>query len=211
MLWYFMNTILIDGINFDLIALQKDIWNRLLNGALRYKDAFHNPAVANVNTDGVNMRTVVLRKVWPDKKQLAFHTDIRSGKWQELELQNNISWLFYDASARLQIRLAGTATLHYNDLIADEAWATSTMSSRKIYLGEEGPSVKSLLPVSGLPKAFETNDPLPEESIAGRKNFGVVVTKVNWIEWLWLNSKGHRRATFTYNAENDFSANWLIP
>jgi pyridoxamine 5'-phosphate oxidase len=206
-----MNTVLIDSITHDLNSLQKDIWSRLLNGALRYKDAFHNPVVANIHADGVNMRTVVLRKVWADKKQLAFHTDIRSGKWEELQLQNKISWLFYDASARLQIRLAGIATLHHNDLIADEAWATSTMSSRKIYMGEEGPSVKSLLPASGLPTVFETNDPSPEESIAGRKNFGVIVTTINWMEWLWLNSKGHRRATFSYDEKGVCEASWLIP
>ena len=80
-----MDKILIDGINHDLNSLQKDIWKRLLNGALRSKNPFHTPVVANVNTHGVNMRTVVLRKVWPDKNQLAFHTDIRSGKWQQLQ------------------------------------------------------------------------------------------------------------------------------
>ena len=54
-----MSTILIDGINYDLPALQKDIWNRLLNGSLRYENVFHNPVVANVNAVGVNMRSVV--------------------------------------------------------------------------------------------------------------------------------------------------------
>ena len=206
-----MNTVLIDGINYDLNSLEKDTWNRLLNAALRYKDPLHNAVVANVNTNGVNMRTVVLRKVWQQEKQLAFHTDIRSGKWKELQQQNSISWLFYDAASRLQIRLAGTTTLHQDDVIANEAWATSSMSSRKIYLGDEGPSVKSLLPVSGLPPAFETNDPSPEESLAGRKNFGVVVTTINWMEWLWLNSKGHRRAGFIYKKDGSFTADWLIP
>jgi pyridoxamine 5'-phosphate oxidase len=206
-----MHTVLIDGINYDLNSLENDTWNRLLNGALRYKDPLHNPVVANVTANGINMRTVVLRKVWPAKKQLAFHTDTRSGKWTDLQQQNNISWLFYDAPSRLQIRLAGIATLHHDDLIANEAWAASTMSSRKIYMGYTGPSVRSSLPVSGLPPEFETIDPTPEESLAGRKNFGVVITTVNWMEWLWLNSKGHRRAGFTYNDEAGFSADWLIP
>ena len=206
-----MSTILIDGINYDLPALQKDIWNRLLNGSLRYKNVFHNPVVANVNAVGVNMRTVVLRKVLPDKKQLVFHTDIRSGKWKELQQQNNISWLFYDAQLRLQIKLAGIATLHQDDLIADEAWATSTISSRKIYLGEDGPSNKTTFPTDGLPDAYQTAGSTIIQSKAGRKNFGVVVTTVTWAEWLWLNSQGHRRAAFTYNKDGSFSAHWLIP
>ena len=206
-----MNTELIDGINYSLEALEKDSWLRLLNGSIKYKDALHNPVVANVNQQGVNIRTVVLRKVKPVEKQLVFHTDIRSGKWNDLQHQNTISWLFYDAQAKIQIRLSGTASLHQDDAIAEEAWEASTMSSRKIYLGKAGPSVISTLPVSGLPAAFETNDPTLEESLPARKNFGIVVTTVTWMEWLWLNNKGHRRASFTYFDDKSFTADWLIP
>lgn len=206
-----MNTVLIDVTKNSLNSLEKDIWNRLLTGALGYKDPFHNPVVANTNANAVNMRTVVLRKVWPDKKQLAFHTDIRSGKWKELQKHDNISWVFYDAAAGLQIRLAGFATLHQEDSIADEAWNASNLNSRKIYLGENGPSVKVTLPTSGLPAAFDLKDPSINESIAGRKNFGIIITTVNWMDWLWLNGNGHRRAGFTYNDNGDFFADWLVP
>jgi pyridoxamine 5'-phosphate oxidase len=206
-----MNTVLIDGIEYSLKGLEKDVWLRILNGSLKYKDVLHNPVVANVNQYGVNIRTVVLRKVNIAEKQLAFHTDIRSGKWNDLQQQNNISWLFYDAPGRIQIRLSGTATLHQDDAVAEEAWTTSTMSSRKIYLGETGPSAIAASPVSGLPAAFEANDPSPEESRAGRKNFGVVITTVTRMEWLWLNSKGHRRAGFTYSEDGSFKGDWLIP
>ncbi len=206
-----MNTVLIDGIEYSLEGLEKDAWLRLLNGSFKYKDVLHNPVVANVNQHGVNIRTVVLRKVNITKKQLVFHTDVRSGKWNDLQQQNNISWLFYDAPGKIQIRLSGTATLHQDDAVAEEAWTTSTMSSRKIYLVETGPSTIAASPVSGLPAAFEANDPTPEESLAGRKNFGVVITTVTWMEWLWLNSKGHRRAGFTYAKDGNFKADWLIP
>ena len=206
-----MDTILIDGINYDLVGLEKDVWMRLLNGSLKYKDALHNPVVANINQHGVNIRTVVLRTVNITNKQLAFHTDIRSGKWNELQQHNNISWLFYDAPGKIQIRLSGTATLHQDDEVAEKAWTASTMSSRKIYLGETRPSAIAASPVSGLPAAFEANDPTPKESNAGRKNFGVVNTTVTWMEWLWLNSKGQRRAGFKYFEDKSFSAEWLIP
>lgn len=206
-----METVLIDGINYNLAGLEKDCWVRLLNGSLRYKDPLHNPAIANVNKQGVNMRTVVLRKVWTETKQLAFNTDIRSGKWQELKDDNRLSWLFYDEEHKLQIRVCGTSTLHQNDTTADEAWTASSMSSRKIYMIEPGPSTITLKPENGLPAAFETADPTAEQSIAGRKNFGTVITKVLWMEWLWLNSKGHRRAEFNYKEDTNFKADWLIP
>jgi len=206
-----MNGVLIEGITYDLPALEKDCWLRLLNASLHYKDPLHNPVVANVGAQGINQRTVVLRKVDTEKKQLSFHTDIRSGKWNELQINPAVSWLFYNPAGRMQIRLGGTATLHHQDELADAAWQNSTLSSRKIYLGENGPSSIAASPVSGLPGAFESADPTAAESEAGRKNFGIVTTKINWMEWLWLNSKGHRRASFKYNPDNGFDATWLIP
>lgn len=206
-----MDTVLIDGINYNLESLQKDCWNRLLNGSLRYKDAFHNMVVGNVNEHGVNLRTVVLRKVWATKKQLVFNTDTRCGKWQDLQQQNKVSFLFYDASANLQIRLSGTATLHQADSIADEAWADTKLGSRKVYMATPGPSTIISLPASGLSATLETSDPTLEESNEGRKNFGVIVSTINWMEWLWLSSKGHRRAVFTNNPDGSFSQNWMIP
>jgi pyridoxamine 5'-phosphate oxidase len=206
-----MTTVEINGIAFGIEDIEKDCWKRLVNGSLKFKDPFHNPTVANSNDFGVNIRTVVLRKADEIKKELAFYTDIRSGKWNELNLNNTISWLFYSSEARMQIRLSGSASLHQKDAIADEGWEKSTLSSRKIYLGEMGPSSVSEIPISGLTEKFETSDPTPEESLRGRKNFGIVITKVKWMEWLWLSSKGHRRASFQYNNTNEFMAKWLVP
>jgi pyridoxamine 5'-phosphate oxidase len=206
-----MDTIKIDGINYNLSDLEKDCWIRLLNGSLKGRDAFHNATVANINKQGINMRTVVLRKVDTEQKALTFHTDMRSGKWKELNEDNNISCLLYDAAAGVQIRLAGKVTLHNDDEMAEEAWLKSNPNSRKIYMGEVAPSKNTELPTSGLPAAFESANPTLEESETGRKNFGVIVLKVNWMEWLWLNSKGHRRASFTYNDDDTFEATWLVP
>ena len=206
-----MNTVKLDGIKYDLPAIEKDCWVRILNGSLQYKNPFHNPVVANVNEQGVNMRTVVLRKVNTEKRQLCFHTDIRSGKYQELKTNNKLSWLFYHPSAMLQIRMSGIATLHQDDFLADEAWKNSRVSVRKIYLGKEGPSTLSAFPVSGLSPKFDKEDPTAQESEGGRKNFAIISTQIQWMEWLWLNSSGHRRATFQYTGDGKFSPNWLLP
>ena len=71
-----------DGFSLSLTDIEKDCWLRILNGSLKSKDPLHNPVVANSNTGVVNMRTVVLRSVDTKNKTLAFHTDIRSGKWK---------------------------------------------------------------------------------------------------------------------------------
>ena len=38
-----MNTVLIDGIEYSLEGLEKDVWLRILNGSVKYKDVLHNP------------------------------------------------------------------------------------------------------------------------------------------------------------------------
>jgi pyridoxamine 5'-phosphate oxidase len=203
--------IIINGINFDLADIEKDCWIRMLNGSLKSKDAMHNPVVANIENGIVSMRTVVLRKVDTKNKTILLHTDIRSGKWNGLEKNNVVSWLFYDAQSRFQIRVGGIAKLHHNDSIADEAWGRSSANSRKIYLGDKAPSEISDIPTSGLDAKFESNNPTLEETEIGRKNFGVVVTKVNWVDWLWLSSSGHRRAKFKYDSELNLKGSWLVP
>jgi pyridoxamine 5'-phosphate oxidase len=206
-----MDKIKIAGIQYNLTDLEKDCWIRLLNGSLKGRDPLHTPVVANTNEHGINIRTVVLRKVDTITKTLAFYTDIRSGKWNELVTDKNISWLFYDAASRYQIRLSGKASMHYDDMIAEDAWLKNKPDSRKIYMGDIAPSQNSDIPISGIPEAFQSKDPSVEQSEVGRKNFGIVITKVFWMEWLWLNSDGHRRASFTYNDNNGIEANWLVP
>ena len=204
-------TIKKDGLTYTLTEIEKDCWLRLLNGSLRSKDLFHNPVVANIMGNLPVTRTVVLRKVITAEKKLFLHTDVRSSKWNDLQQNENTSWLFYDSAARLQIRAAGKSTLHQNDAIADAAWQNTSAASRKTYMGAISPSQKSDLPTSGLPERFLKTNPTLEESEAGRKNFAVICTHANWLEWLWLNSGGHKRAAFNYLPNNEFEASWLIP
>ena len=171
-----MHTIKIDGINYNLRDLEKDCWVRLLNGSLKARDPFHNTTVANTNEHGVNMRTVVLRKVDTAQKTLAFHTDIRSGKWKELNKDNNISCLFYDAAGGMQIRLAGKVTLHNEDEMAEEAWLKSNPNSRKIYMGEIAPSKISDEPTSGIPLAFENTEKTERFSTNNKNKPTIIIT-----------------------------------
>lgn len=200
-----------DGITLGLTEIEKDCWLSLLNGSLRAKDPFHNAVVANVRGDLPITRTVVLRKVDVEQKLLFFQTDIRSNKWIDFQQNENTSWLFYDVKGSTQIRAAGKSTFHYEDNIAGDAWLRTPVASRKIYMGETAPSQKSNIPTSGLPIEFLNANPTLEQSEAGRKNFAVVCTKVTWLEWLWLNSDGHKKASFNYLIGNRFESSWLIP
>ena len=200
--------VVINNISYSLEALEKDCWIQLLNGAIKSRDPFHTPCVATLNNGEMNMRTVVLRKAFPLLRELRFHTDTRSKKWQELQTNNSISALFYNASTRIQLRIKGKALLHFNNEITSEAWQTTTLSSRRCYLTQLSPSSFSDLPTSGLSEAIELENFSVEESEIGQNHFGIVSIQVESMEWLWLHHAGHRRAYFDYVQHRN---QWMIP
>jgi 3-hydroxyisobutyrate dehydrogenase len=200
--------ITIENINYNLRDLEKDTWNRLVNGAVKSRDPFHTPSVATHSGNDISLRTVVLRKAIPETKELRFHTDTRSKKWQELVINPSISALFYDAADRIQIRVKGRAELQLNNEITTAAWQKTSLSSRRCYLTYFDPSSFTDHPTSGLHEQIEQENFNLEESEMGYKNFGIVSIKVQNIDWLWLHHAGHRRAYFDY-ISGSFS--WMIP
>ena len=200
--------ITIENINYSLRDLEIDTWNRLMNGAVKSRDPLHTPCVATDSGNDISLRTVVLRKAIPETKELRFHTDTRSKKWQELTLNPSISALFYDAPDRIQIRVKGRAELQLNNDITAAAWQKTSLSSRRCYLTNFDPSSFTDHPTSGLPEHIEQENFTLEESEMGYQNFGIVSIKVQNIDWLWLHHAGHRRAYFDY-VTGTFS--WMIP
>ena len=54
--------VIINDIRYCLSDLEKDCWARFVNGAVKGRDPFHLPAVANFSDGDISLRTVVLRK-----------------------------------------------------------------------------------------------------------------------------------------------------
>jgi pyridoxamine 5'-phosphate oxidase len=203
------NEVVRDNYNdYSLADLEQDCWSRLVTGALKSRNPFHTPSVATLSKGEVSMRTVVLRKAYPLERELRFHTDVRSIKWDDLMINPAISALFYDADARVQLRIKGTAELHHENDITAKAWETTTLSSRKCYLTLHSPSSFTDASTSGLLEEIEQEKFTFSESEVGYANFGIVSIRVQSIDWLWLNHSGHRRAFFDYT---DGSFQWMIP
>jgi 3-hydroxyisobutyrate dehydrogenase len=198
----------IDYTTYHLPELEQDCWDRLVTGAVKSRTPFHTPSIATLHQGEVSLRTVVLRKTLPTERELRFHTDIRSPKWQELSQNPSISALFYDAIDRIQLRVKGKAVLHHTNEITAEAWQKTSLSSRKCYLTRFSPSSFSEESTSGLTDDIEHENFTLAESESGYSNFGIVSIHVQSIDWLWLNHAGHRRAFFDY--EKGVSS-WLIP
>jgi 3-hydroxyisobutyrate dehydrogenase len=185
-------------LDHSLADLEQDCWSRLVTGAVKSRTPFHTPS----------LRTVVLRKTLPEERELRFHTDIRSPKWNELLINPSMSALFYDASERIQLRVKGKTVLHHTDDMTAKAWQTTSLSSRKCYLTQFSPSSFTDSSTSGLTEAIEYENFTLEDSEVGYENFGIVSIHVQSIDWLWLNHAGHRRAFFDYEKGVN---SWMVP
>jgi pyridoxamine 5'-phosphate oxidase len=197
-----------DYTQYNLSELEQDCWDRLVSGAVKSRTPFHTPSIATLHQGDVSLRTVVLRKTLPTERELRFHTDVRSPKWQELSQNPSISALFYDGLERIQIRVKGKAFLHHSNEITDEAWQKTSISSRKCYLTRFSPSSFTEESSSGLSENIENENFTLSESESGYSNFGIVSIHVQSIDWLWLNHAGHRRAYFDYEKGMN---SWMIP
>jgi pyridoxamine 5'-phosphate oxidase len=186
-----------------------DIWMRLVRGGADRKSAFHTPVVSSVDhTGSPQQRVMVLRKCDESARTMRFHTDLRSAKVDQLS--GRISILGYDPTAKIQIRVGGTAQIDTVSAIADAAWAASNASSRRCYLAEPRPGTVSETPSSGLPLSFENRVPSIEETLPGRPNFAVLMVTLDTLEWLYLAHDGHRRAKFEVEG-SVWNGMWLVP
>jgi 3-hydroxyisobutyrate dehydrogenase len=195
-------------LDHSLADLEQDCWSRLVTGAVKSRTPFHTPSLATLANGEVSLRTVVLRKTLPEERELRFHTDIRSPKWNELLINPSMSALFYDASERIQLRVKGKTVLHHTDDMTAKAWQTTSLSSRKCYLTQFSPSSFTDSSTSGLTEAIEYENFTLEDSEVGYENFGIVSIHVQSIDWLWLNHAGHRRAFFDYEKGVN---SWMVP
>ncbi len=168
-------------------------------------NALHTGVVGTTLNGTVNLRTVVLRRVEPDAKQLIFYTDARSAKMTDLEVNAGISWLFYDGADKVQIRLSGTAIIHNRDEVAAYYWDKVKPAGRRSYQAIPGPSTSVTEATDGLEHLNKNSHP-----DGGYDNFTVVITQVDVLEWLCLNDTGHRRAQFRL-LDGSWKGQWLIP
>ena len=194
----------------DLDKIYSKIWN-LLNSGLQNRDAsFHIPVFICGNKNKFDGRIVVLRGVDEKEKKIWFHSDIRSNKVKILKSNPDASLIFYDKSEKIQLRICGHAKINYQNDITKLSWKKTAHMSRQCYLGDKAPGSDVSMPTSGLTDDFDNLKYSIEESEIGYKNFCVIETFINSIEWLYLAAKGHRRAYFTLK-NNSLEKKWLIP
>jgi pyridoxamine 5'-phosphate oxidase len=182
----------------DLPGIEAGVWALLERSTLSHKAGFHAGVLATIHNSLPELRTVILRKVDPVSKRLFFHTDIRSPKIKQLEQQPQMSWLFYAADQRIQLRLAARASIHKDDAVATEAWEQARLSSRLAYTSSS--AAGTILPA---PELIDLNqkEVAPELMAMAWENFCVIETVVSTMDWTFLHHTGNRRALFNYDTE----------
>jgi general stress protein 26 len=196
--------------NLSLNQVERNCWDLLQLGCLKGKEPFHTFVLATRSETGVDLRTVVLRKVNEEERLIYFHTDKRASKVEQLGFTDDTAILFYDPNRRIQIRIKAKAGFHTDDAIADSIWTETRLSARKYYLSQQPPGAILNNCYDSLPPHLHGFDPETEESENGRTNFLVISLKISQMDWLFLCSQGHKRAMIDY-LDSDFKASWINP
>ncbi len=183
----------------DLAASCAYAWSMIEHGAKDSKTAFHTPSVATICDNRPTIRTVVLRDCDTSSRCLRFHTDMRSSKIAELQDNPRAAMHFYDAQAKVQLRLGVILEILDGDAY-DAAWQATRPMSRECYQVTRGPSSPIADPSDVTFDADSTHD--------GADHFAPIRARVENMEWLYLASGGHRRALFDFCADTMI---WLVP
>ncbi|MBK0382793.1 pyridoxamine 5'-phosphate oxidase family protein [Pedobacter sp. SD-b] len=183
----------------------------ILNNCLRYlkegtssKSQFHFPVLGTVNINEVELRTIVLRDFDQKNNSLVFYTDYRSPKIEQIQNNDQVSFLFYDAEKAEQIRIKAKAVIHHQTDLSKNYWDKIRVQNRKDYASKKAPSSLSLEPSNYLEKNWgqHTED--------FYQNFAVIINKIMEIDWLVLEKDINKRARF-WRKESGFKSEWLIP
>jgi pyridoxamine 5'-phosphate oxidase len=178
--------------------IQQSVWQHLREAQTDFNHPFRLGILATAGKKGANLRTVVVRKVVPEQGMLWFYTDYRSPKVQELQNNHNVSWLFYDATEKVQVRLYGHAEILHDTATNHYVWQNLPDYGKADYLTQQAPGeVKNA--------AFPNNNANDDAN-----NFCIIKTTIHTIDWLKLSRDGHLRAKFALE-NRDWKSEWLVP
>ena len=195
----------------NLTELLENIWQDFQEGVENRKHPFHLAQLATSLEHRVFGRTIVLRKVIQSSRQIFCHTDLRSGKVKQLNAHSHATWTFYDVDRQIQIRVSGQSVIHHQNEVAKTHWENTGPYARRCYLTTQ-PATKIKENGSGFSPEILEEPMTLEKSLPGYKNFAVVSTTVDELDWLLLNRKGHQRAQFYWSeSRKAFDGSWVVP
>jgi hypothetical protein len=179
----------------ELERIEEQIWDELSDAAAQPGHAWRQMVLATVNLAGLpEARTVVLRDVQVNAREIVFYTDARSPKVDGLRLKPQASFVFWSPELGWQLRVSASCQVETGGLAVLSRWAKLKMTpAAQDYLAPTAPGSRL------------TSETLSERST--RAHFAVVTAQVQRLDWLELRREGHRRAAF----EAGRPPEWLQP
>lgn len=155
--------------------------------------------MATCNSEGPDVRTLVLREVDRTWRRLVAYSDARATKIGQLRADPRTAWHFYDPRSRVQVRARGVSLVEHQTDFSRRAWELVPEANRANYRTMGAPGAAIAGPAEG--HAFAPG---------GEENFALIFTTICQFDWLWLATSGHRRACFEWR-EGHWQGTWTVP
>jgi len=186
-----------------LTDIYEAVWKKLETAASTRHEGWHLVTVGTIRDNQPEMRTMVLRGTERTNSQMWFHTDLRSPKVEDIRKNPQGSLLLYCPNHRWQLRLSGNFSLDPDSAQTDASWKKTSDSARRCYQGPFSPSSPSSTPSTNLPES-------EVEPNTGREQFSRLLFHIESMDWLALNSEGHKRAKWHLTSGRP-EGTWLNP
>lgn len=188
------------------------IWEKLERAAGRPEHPWGTLSFGTLEGAAPHVRTVALRRVESETRHLAFHSDRRAQKVADIRASEQIAWLGWDSEGREQVCLRGRATVHVDDVVADQMWNAEDPASLGHYLRPQAPGAPVDHPTDGRPSSPSSERATRADVAEGRQHFAAIRTVVDEIDWVHLHPEGHYRAQFHFEpSTRSFDKTWVIP
>lgn len=191
----------------DPLKILEEEWSNIKIGVKTSKHDYHSFVLSTIRNNNPDSRTVILRAFDVTSHLMWFHTDRRSKKILDLNKNEQISALFYDRSRRVQLRINGSASVDESSQSNREIWESMSPESKLCYTGPYAPSeqLTDYAPNIIVEKsAHEMNN---DDDALGLTRFCRIRIKLNSLDWLQLNHKGHKRLEFNFNEKIEYG--WI--
>jgi len=180
-----------------LHEIEEAVWQELRRATNDRHHEWRTLVFATVDVDDAGVawpdaRTVVLREVDINARELVIYSDSRAAKARQLSRQPGALLVLWSKRLGWQLRCRAHCIFEVDGLSVSSRWQRVRLSpSSQDYLSALPPGT----PLEAAPPALQE-----------RESFASRTARIDRIDWLELHREGHRRAVF-----GESEAHWVQP
>lgn len=196
----------------QLDTFEQKAWDLLADSIQDRHSPLRTLSLVTLSKGKPKVRGLILRAIDPEELYLELHTDVRSGKWEQVSTDPSCALLGWYPEEKLQIRIEGRARCFHKDEMAQAAWSQLPLPSRLSYSSTLSPGTRITSAEIGQ-KAYTAYARLDQlDTDPWQANFGLIRVSISEMELLKIGREGHWRATYGYQGGYPArEASWLVP